>query len=126
MPVCQHAVVPQFLTDEWITALADAAAAAEADPSVTFSVRQVAGDTSWTVRVAGGRFSIDRDPVADVTLTTDIETAAALVRGELATQDAFATGRLRLGGDLQKLLAAAGALGGLDAAYAGVRATTTY
>jgi hypothetical protein len=50
------------------------------------------------------------------------------VRGELAAQDAFATARLRIGGDLSKLLAAAAAdgLAGLDAAYAGVRADTTY
>jgi hypothetical protein len=48
------------------------------------------------------------------------------VRGELAAQDAFATARLRIGGDLSKLLAAADGLAGLDAAYAGVRADTTY
>ena len=118
--------VATFLSDEWIDALGEAAAGASVDPGITLSVRQVAGEAAWTVRVAGGRIAVDRDPAADVTLTTDPETAAALVRGELATQDAFAAGRLRLGGDLQKLLAATGALGGLDAAYAGVRASTTY
>ena len=118
--------MPIFLSDEWVDAFAQAAAAAQVDPGVTLSVRQVAGDAAWTVRVAAGHVSVDRDPAADVTLTTDAETAAALVRGELATQDAFAAGRLRLGGDLTKLLAAAGALGGLDAAYASVRASTTY
>ena len=118
--------MPAFLSDEWIDALAAAAAGAVVGPDAEIAVRQVVGDVSWTVRVAGGRLTIDRDPTADVTLTTDPETAAALVQGRLATQDAFAAGRLRLGGDLTKLLAGAGALAGLDAAYAGVRAGTTY
>lgn len=115
-----------FLSDEWIEALGTAAAIAEVAPSATLAVRQVVGDVSWTVRVAGGRIVVDRDPTADVTITTDPATASALVRGEVATQDAFAAGLLRLGGDLMKLLAGAGALAGLDAAYAGVRASTTY
>lgn len=118
--------MPEFLSDEWVDALTGAAASASVDPSTTLAIRQVVDDVSWTVRVRDGRIAVDRDPAADVTITTDRDTAGALVRGELATQDAFAAGRLRLGGDLPKLLAAAGALSGLDAAYAGVRAGTTY
>lgn len=118
--------MPEFLSDEWVDALASAAATATVSDDAELSVRQVVDDTAWTVRVAGGRIAVDRDPTADVTLTTDRDTAAALVRGELATQDAFAAGRLRLGGDLTKLLAATGALRGLDAAYAQVRDTTTF
>jgi predicted lipid carrier protein YhbT len=118
--------VPEFLSEEWVEALAAAAATIELDPAVDLAVRQVVGDVSWTVRVHDGRVAVDRDEAADLTITTDRETAAALVRGDLATQDAFAAGRLRLGGDLRKLLAAADGLAGLDAAYAGVRADTTY
>lgn len=124
--VCQHAAVPEFLSDEWVDALAATAASASVADGAELSVRQVVDDAAWTVRVAGGRVAVDRDATADVTLTTDRATAAALVRGELAAQDAFAAGRLRLGGDLTKLLAAADALGGLDAAYAQVRDTTTF
>ena len=118
--------MPDFLSDEWVEALAAGAANATVDPTVELAVRQVVGDVSWTVRVAGGRVTVDRGNDADVTITADRETAAALVRGELATQDAFAAGRLRLGGDLATLLAAASGLAGLDAAYADVRADTTY
>ena len=118
--------MPDFLSDEWVEALAAGAASATVDPTVELAVRQVVGDVSWTVRVADGRVHVDRDEAADVTITTDSDTAAALVRGELATQDAFAAGRLRLGGDLARLLAAADGLAGLDAAYAGVRADTTF
>ncbi|MCU1375645.1 MAG: hypothetical protein JWO68_2931 [Actinomycetia bacterium] len=118
--------MPVFLSDEWVDALAEAAATAEVDPTATLALRQVVDDVAWTVRVAGGRIRVDREAAADLTITTDRATAAALVRGELATQDAFAAGRLRIGGDLSKLLAAASGLAGLDAAYAGVRADTTY
>ena len=118
--------MPEFLSDEWIAALAAAAATAEVPATAELAVRQVVDDVAWTVRVAAGRIAVDQDPTADVTFTPDRATAAALVRGELATQDAFAGGRLRLGGDLARLLAAADALSGLDAAYAGVRAGTTY
>ena len=118
--------MPLFLSDEWVEALGSAATAAVVDPALLLAVQQVVDDVSWTVRVAGGRVSVDRDDTADVTLATDRATAAALVRGELATQDAFAAGRLRLGGDLSKLLAAADGLAGLAVVYAGVRADTTY
>jgi predicted lipid carrier protein YhbT len=118
--------VPVFLSEEWVEALASAAASAAVPPGTTIAVRQVVDDVSWTVRVADGRVRVDRDEAADITITTDRATAAALVLGELATQDAFAGGRLRLGGDLAKLLAAADGLAGLDGAYAGVRADTTF
>jgi predicted lipid carrier protein YhbT len=118
--------VAEFLSEEWVDLLAAAAAGAGVDATLTLAVRQVVDDVSWTVRVAGGRVSVDRDVDADLTLTTDRATAAALARGELATQDAFAAGRLRLGGDLSRLLTAADGLAGIEAAYAAVRATTTY
>jgi putative sterol carrier protein len=118
--------VPAFLSDEWIDALGAAAARAKPAPDARVAIRQVVGDVSWTVRIDGGAVHIDREPVADLTLSTDVETAAALARGELATPDALATGRLRLSGDLSVLLAAADGLAGLDAAYAEVRDSTTF
>lgn len=116
----------EFLSEAWVDALTAAAASAAVDPALTLAVRQVVDDVSWTVRVAGGRVSVDREVDADLTLTTDRATAAALARGELATQDAFAAGRLRLGGDLSRLLTAAAGLAGVEAAYASVRTATTY
>ena len=118
--------MPEFLSDPWIDALAAAAASADVGSVATLAIRQVVEDVAWTVRVGDGRVSVDRGEDADLTLTTDRGTAAALVRGELATQDAFAAGRLRLGGDLSRLLTAADGLAGVEAAYAAVRTTTTY
>ena len=96
--------MPAFLSDEWVDALAERLAAQPVDPDLSVAVRQVVDDVSWTVRLAGGRVTVDRDPAADVTLTTDRATAESLVAGELAAQDALAAGRLRIGGDLTKLL----------------------
>jgi predicted lipid carrier protein YhbT len=118
--------VPVFLSDEWIEALGEAAAKASPAPDARVAIRQVVGDISWTVRVADGAVSVDRDDTADLTLHADAETAAALARGELAAADALAAGRLRLSGDLSVLLDATGGLAGLDAAYAGVRASTEF
>ena len=118
--------MPAFLTDDWIAALAEAGAAIVVPDEVSLSLRQVVDDVSWTVRVADGRVTVDRDPTADLTLTTDRDTAAAVVRGDLAAPDAVASGRLRFHGDVTALLAAAGALARLDQAFATVRATTTY
>jgi predicted lipid carrier protein YhbT len=118
--------VAVFLSDEWIEALAAAAAHATPALHARVAIRQVVGDVAWTVRVADGAISVDRDEAADLTLHTDAGTAAALARGELAAADALAAGRLRLSGDLSVLLDASGGLAGLDAAYAGVRASTEF
>lgn len=105
--------MPAFLSEAWIDALADRLAARSVDPALEVAVRQVVDDVSWTVRVTAGRVRLDRDPAADVTLTTDRATAEALVAGELAAQDALAAGRLRIGGDLTKLLGASQVIAGL-------------
>jgi putative sterol carrier protein len=118
--------VAVFLSDEWIEELAAAAAKATPAPHARVAIRQVVGDVAWTVRVADGAVSVDRDEAADLTLHTDAATAAALARGELATADALAAGRLRLSGDLSVLLDSAAGLAGLDAAYAEVRSATEF
>jgi hypothetical protein len=64
--------------------------------------------------------------VADLTITTDWETASAMAKGELATQAALMQGRLRMRGNLSKLAGRAGDLAGLDPVPEAVRRTTTY
>jgi predicted lipid carrier protein YhbT len=118
--------VPTFLSDQWIEALRDAAARARPAPDARVAIRQVVGDVSWTVRVADGAVSVDRGGEADLTLSSDAVTAAALARGELAAADALASGRLQVSGDLGALLGAAGGLAGFDAVYAEVRSATTF
>jgi predicted lipid carrier protein YhbT len=118
--------MPVFLSDEWIDALAEAAAEAAPRADARVAIRQVVDDVSWTVRVADGAVSVDRGALADLTLSSDAVTAAAMARGELAAADALASGRLRVAGDLSVLLGAADGLAGIDAVYAGVRDATTF
>ena len=118
--------MPVFLSDEWVDALGAATRGVEVPATAAIALRQVVDGISWTVRVGDGRVTVDRAVDADVTLTTDRATAIALVQGELAAQDAFASGRLRLTGSLATLLDNADGLAGLDAVFAGVRSSTTY
>ena len=100
--------VPAFLTDEWFTALAERAAGLQPDPAFRLRLRQVVDGESWVVTIADGAVVVERgEGAAEVTLTTDRATAAAMAAGELSAQDAMAAGRLRLGGDLSALLEAA-------------------
>jgi hypothetical protein len=64
--------------------------------------------------------------MADLTITTDWETATAMARGELATQTALMQGRLRVRGNLARLTGRSADLAGLDPVPEAVRKTTTY
>lgn len=125
--------MPRFLSPAWLERLAASAGGVSVDPSCRLTLRQVVtctpdGDVRYTVRVAEGRIEVDGSGAVDpdVTFTSDWPTASAMSRGELAAQDAFMAGRLRLGGDVAALLAHAPALAALDDAYAELRAATTY
>ncbi|HUF32312.1 MAG TPA: SCP2 sterol-binding domain-containing protein [Acidimicrobiales bacterium] len=125
----------RFLSDEWVAELGDALAAgedlAEATTGTHLTVQQVVtGDDggAWWVRVDGGqvRAGTGRAEDPDVTMTTDRPTAVALAQGHLAAQDAFAAGRLRLGGDITVIIRHGEALACVDDAVAAVRARTTW
>ena len=127
--------MPEFLSPEWIAAL-DAAAATLAVPDDVgdLTIEQVvrtgpAGDDPHaSLRephlvahlVAGG----ETEP--DVRVLVDVETAAAIHRGELSAQRALVAGRAKLQGPVQHLRGREAVLRGLDDAFASVRATTTY
>lgn len=113
-----------------------AAAACEglrrATAELSIRIQQVVGTGAdqrcYVVRVDRGRVTLSagRDPDAEVTVTEDATTAAALARGDLTPQAAFMTGAVRVGGDIPALLACYEALAGADDAFGGVRAATTY
>src|SRR5215207_9512425 len=125
----------RFLTPAWVAELAAAAEGVAVEPGEPLTVQQVVVDGSgpeaeirWALRVADGGVAVVSGavPDADVTLTTDRATAVALARGVQAVPDAFMAGRLRLAGDLPALFRAGAALGAVDAAFAAVRARTTW
>jgi hypothetical protein len=120
-----------FLSDEWFDALAAAAARAtppaDAAVAVGHVVRRRDGEVAWTLVLRDGRATVERGTVegADVVLHDDEETAAAIHRGELTAQEAVARGRLKVSGDVRRLVAATAALATLDGAFAKLRADTT-
>jgi hypothetical protein len=129
--------VPRFLSDAWVSALADAAAAASAPPDLELAVEHVVtggpgGEARYGVRIAGGKVSVvpggftDGTVHADATFRQDWDTAVAVHRGELSTQDAFMTGRLQVDGDVRALIRSEDGLAALDGLFAALRASTEY
>lgn len=121
-----------FLTPEWVAALNDALGAVRLDPAVSLTVahvvRDARGEVVYRLRVHGGRAvaSLGDADGADVVLIEDRATAAALAQGRETAEDAVAAGRLKLRGDVDAMLRAAGALGALGEALAEVRGRTVY
>jgi putative sterol carrier protein len=120
--------VAEFLTPEWVSALADAAVGVDAPPDVQLVIQQVvvedgAPEVAYALRIGGGavRVTAGRAGDADVTFTQDRATASAIARGELSAQAAFLDGRLRVGGDLAAALGSARALAGLEDVFAAPR-----
>jgi hypothetical protein len=133
-------IVPEFLTTAWLEDLAAAARGAEPLPSeladLTVTLRQVvrggpAGDVSYTVCIERGRLDVHPDAAErpgppDLTLVTDYATAAAINKGELDAQQALASARLRISGNLDVLMRGGRSLAALDDVFAEVRSRTTY
>ena len=125
----------EFLSDEWIAALADAGADLDGSAEVLVVEPVVIdvpgrGEVRYRVYFDARACAVERPGAAarpaDVRLETDYVTAVALARGEMNAQAALAGGRLRVSGDVVRLAAHAGALARLDDVFAAVRASTTY
>jgi SCP-2 sterol transfer family len=86
------------------------------------------GTVRWHITIEGRRVELAGGPAPqpDLRFTANYATAAAIARGELSAQRAFAEGRLRVGGDLSLLVRHQQALATVNDAMAWVRAETTY
>lgn len=105
----------RFLSEEWAQAVQGAlnahpgfkGAIANADLSLQFHVTEAPdGDVSYYLRASKGEAELALGEVEnpDVTVTQNYETASAISRGELNTQTAFMTGKLKVSGNLAKLM----------------------
>ena len=65
-------------------------------------------------------------PQPTVTFIQDWDTASAIGKGELSAQGAFMAGRIRVRGDLPKLVECRDVFGDLDDVLADLRSQTTY
>jgi putative sterol carrier protein len=122
----------KFLSEEWMAAMGDAANADEAfrnsasgtDLKLQFHVTEVpdADDVKYTLTVAEGAVALGlgEDEGADATITNDYDTAAAISKGDLNTQMAFMTGKLKVGGNMAKVMMSQGQINAFAKAVAGV------
>jgi hypothetical protein len=130
--------VAEFLSDEWIAALDEAArpgASDDADGDAILIEPVVhgvpdRGDVRYFVTcdtvVRSVTGANDGAVSSHIRIDTDYGTAVALASGEINAQTALADGRLRVAGDLARLAAHAGALARLADLFVSVRATTTF
>lgn len=105
-----------FLSDDWASEVNAALASHEGfqsaisdmDLSMQFHVTDAPDPSQidYYVQIADGRAMVQRGelPEPDLSVTNTYETAAAISKGELNTQQAFISGRLKVKGNLAKLM----------------------
>jgi hypothetical protein len=128
--------VAEFLSSAWVVELDRALrnlGSGQASTAPPFVVEQrvtVDGRVDHVHHVvaseAGFRAVAGPAPEADLVLTTDLDTAVAIQRGEVNAQLALAAGHLRLGGDLDRLLARSELFAKLDDVFVVLRESTSY
>jgi putative sterol carrier protein len=105
----------KFLSEDWANAVTAALNAhpgfkssiANAELGLQFDVSDAPdGAVSYYMKAAGGSAELSLGTVegADVTVGQTYETATAISKGELNTQTAFMTGKLKVAGNLAKLM----------------------
>lgn len=133
--------VPRFLSDEWIAEFDRVASTADAlrlpegsELVVEQTVTEVPGaetadgTVAYHLRLSDGPTTVRPGPAADptVTFTQSYATATAIARGTASAQAEFMSGRLRIGGRVDELIAHGTSLSGLDGVLADLAASTQY
>ena len=105
----------QFLSDEWATAVQAAvngsdafrSTVANASLKLQFNISDApGGEISYYMKAENGEAEVSLGKLddADVTVGQTYETATAISKGDLNTQTAFMTGKLKVDGNLAKLM----------------------
>ena len=115
----------KFLSTEWARAATDilsrhtpfSSAIEGVGVSLQFEVSATpdGANSSYYLKVADGSAAIEIGTIkkADVTVATDYNTAAAISKGDLNIQTAFFSGKLKVSGNLAKLMLHQSVLGHL-------------
>jgi len=107
--------VSKFLTEEWVRDVTAALnnhdgfknAIGAADLGIQFVTEDGPdGEVNYYLSAGGGHSKVALGELenADVTVKQSYDTAAAISKGELNTQTAFMTGKLKVSGNLAKLM----------------------
>ena len=105
----------KFLSAEWAQAVEDAlnshpgfkSAMGNADLGLQFNVSDTSdGDVAYYLKASGGSADLSLGSIddADVTIGQTYDTASAIAKGDLNTQTSFMTGKLKVSGNLAKLM----------------------
>jgi putative sterol carrier protein len=104
----------KFLTEEWAQAVTEALNANDAFKQAaagkTVKIQNVVaapdGEQRYFLDLEGGtaKVSMGDLPDAEATLSSDYDTAAAMSRNELNATAAYMSGKLKIQGDLMKLM----------------------
>jgi putative sterol carrier protein len=123
--------VSKFLSEEWASDVTSALNAHDgfrnaigtADLAIQFNVSDTPdGEVDYFLQAGGGQaeMGIGTLDSPDVTVKQTYDTAAAVSKGELNTQTAFMTGKLKVSGNLAKLMMHQGAIQQWGSAVAGL------
>jgi len=135
--------VARYLSEAWFDEVNEAARSSVELKATTAGVRLTlqqivteapGGEVRYWLRIEDGsveaRMGQAGDAMAgvdaDATLTQSYDTAVAVSRGELRTEDAFLGGHIRLRGDIGALLRHQQVLNNLGEAFTEVRGRTEY
>ena len=111
----------KFLSDEWASEVTTALnshdgfknAIGEAELGIQFSTTEAPhGKVHYYLQPGGGQATMPLGTLegADVTVKQTYDTATAISKGDLNTQSAFMTGKLKVSGNLAKLMMHQGAI----------------
>ena len=122
----------RFLSREWLENMR--MSTSTASPTVEVSVHQRVtggpdGDVEYTLRLGDGEVRVEPGPAsppADVELSSDYDTAAAISQGRISPASAFAAGRLRVGGAVSSLVSHQEAFAEVGKLLAPMAEATTY
>lgn len=121
----------KFLTEEWAKASQEAlnghqafkSAIASQQASLLQVISTPEGEKSYWIKLEGGDAFVgvgDFDGSPDATIREDYETASGIAKNELSPVAAYMSGKLRVDGDLMKLMSLQGVLAQLPAAMQSV------
>ncbi|MBM3742058.1 MAG: SCP2 sterol-binding domain-containing protein [Actinobacteria bacterium] len=126
-----------YLSNEWITRVAESIAANEKIKTLakqnTVSVTQVVtgtprGEVTYHLESRDGKISFASGPakVSDIAFTQDWGTAVGVATGKVNAQEAFISGKIRFKGDHERVIATQPLFLALDEVFSAVNADTNF